>query len=108
MYRILHQKSDVARVYVPRHKGEKGLISCDTCIKSEENRLGWYVKQSNELMLKVASTKGIIKAGEAKKLEDLKKCRSTYENIPGRRKECINNILERWMKVSIKIKPGDG
>ena len=72
MYKVLHPKSDVARLYVPRHKGGRELISCDTCIKSEENRLGWYVKQSNELMLKVVSTKGVIKTEEAVRPEDFK------------------------------------
>ena len=65
MYKVLHPKSDVARLFVTKHKGGRGLISCDSCIKSEESRLGWYVKQSNELMLKVVCTKGIIKTEEA-------------------------------------------
>ena len=40
MYKTLHSKSDVARLYVPRRKGGKGLISCKWCIKGEKNSLG--------------------------------------------------------------------
>ena len=64
MYKILHPKIDVARLYVPRHKGGRRLISCDSCIKNEENSLGWYIKQSTEPMLKVVSIRGIIKTEE--------------------------------------------
>ena len=37
-----HPKSDIDRLYVPRKKGGRGLISCKNCIASEENNLGWY------------------------------------------------------------------
>ena len=72
MYKVLHPKSDVALLYVPRLKGGKRLISFDTCIKREENSLGRYVRQSNELMLKVVSTKGIFKTEEVVRPEDFK------------------------------------
>ena len=34
-----------------------------------------------------------------------KQCRSTKESMPGRKKECMDNMLERRMKVSIKRRP---
>ena len=67
MYKTLYPKSDAARLYVPRCKGGRGLISCEGCIRGEENRLGWYVKQSKEPMLKVASMKATIKTEETVK-----------------------------------------
>ena len=73
MYKTLHPKSDVARLYVPRRKGGRGLISCEWCIKGEENSLGWYVKQSNEPMLKVASMKTTIKTEETVRPEEFKR-----------------------------------
>ena len=39
MNRALHPKSDVERIYVARGKGDKGLISCEGCVASEENSL---------------------------------------------------------------------
>ena len=46
-----HPKSDVDRLYVPRVNGGRGLISCEGCVRSEENSLGWYVKNSLDVLL---------------------------------------------------------
>ena len=35
--------SDVARIYVPRKKGGRGRISCESCARREEKNLSWYV-----------------------------------------------------------------
>ena len=51
-------------MYVARQKGGRGLISCEMCVKSEENNLPWYVKNSNERSmagikkLKILDSKG--------------------------------------------------
>ena len=37
----LHPKGDVDRLYGPRVKGGRALISCERCIWSEENNSGW-------------------------------------------------------------------
>ena len=44
MYRALHPKSEVKRLYLLRAKGNLRLISCERCIKNEEKSIGWYVK----------------------------------------------------------------
>ena len=46
MHGALHPKSDVGRVYLSRDMGGRGLISCEGCIRMEENNLGWYVRNS--------------------------------------------------------------
>ena len=33
MNKELHPRSDVARIYVPRKKGGRGLISCESCVR---------------------------------------------------------------------------
>ena len=38
MYGAFHPKSDVDRLYLPRAMGGRGLISCEGCITSEENK----------------------------------------------------------------------
>ena len=40
MYGALHPKSDIDRLYLSRELGRRGLISCEGCIKTEENNLG--------------------------------------------------------------------
>ena len=58
LHGALHPKSDVDRLYLPRQKGGRGLISCEMFVKAEENNLAWYIKNSNErLMEGVRETK---------------------------------------------------
>ena len=33
MNKELHPRSDIARIYVPRKKGGRGLISCESCAR---------------------------------------------------------------------------
>lgn len=44
MYRALHPKSEVKRLYLLRAKGNLCLISCERCIRNEEKSIGRYVK----------------------------------------------------------------
>ena len=47
MNKELHPRSDVARIYVPREKGGRGLISFESCVGREEINLSWYVRNSD-------------------------------------------------------------
>ena len=40
-------------LYVSRENGGRGLIGCENSVKSEENDLGWYVKNNIEPLLVV-------------------------------------------------------
>ena len=64
MHGALHPKSDVRRVYLSRDMGGRGLISCEGCIRMEQNNLGWYVKNSIEPLIEGA------KAGETIEYND--------------------------------------
>ena len=45
-------RSDVAwSSYVSRKNGGRGLTECKNSVKSEENGLGWYVKNNIEALL---------------------------------------------------------
>ena len=46
-----HPKSNINRLYVPRSKGGRGLLSCKSPIMTEENSLGWYIKHQVEPLL---------------------------------------------------------
>ena len=60
MYGALHPKSDIGRLYLKRKHGGRGLISNETCVRSEENNLGLYVRESNEMLLKGVKKVGIV------------------------------------------------
>ena len=61
----LHPRSDVARIYVSRKRGGRGLMSCESCVKGEENNLGWYIKNSREILLRKVGETSIVKTEEA-------------------------------------------
>ena len=52
MYGALHPKSDVDRLYIKRKEGGRGLVSVECCVREEENRLGFYVSNSEESLIK--------------------------------------------------------
>jgi len=55
-----HPKSDTDTLYVPRSKGGRVLLSCKSCIMTEENNLGWYIKhQAEPLLVAVKNSKTI-------------------------------------------------
>ena len=60
MYGALHLKSDVERIYVQRDKGGREVVRCENCIRSKENNLGWYVKNSVEKQLEGFKLIGVI------------------------------------------------
>ena len=61
----LNPRSDVARIYVPRKKGGRGLISCESCVRREENNLSWYVRNSEEVLLKKVGDSNVVIISEA-------------------------------------------
>ena len=69
----LHRRSDTARIYVSRKKGGRGLISCEACVCGEENSLSWYVRNSEEVLLRKVGEKGTVKVDEAKDPKEYQK-----------------------------------
>ena len=51
-YGAFHPKSYIDRLYLKLKHGGRGLIIIETCVRSEDNNLGLYVLESNELLLK--------------------------------------------------------
>ena len=73
MYGALHPKNDIYRLYLKRKHGGRGLISIEKCVRSEENNLGWYVRESNEMLLKGVKKTGIVKTENLMEKEDFKR-----------------------------------
>ena len=70
MHKGLHPKSDVDRLYVSRKEEGRGLVNCESTIGSEENILGWYLKNSNENLLQGVIHVKILKFGERECLKE--------------------------------------
>ena len=73
MYGALHPKSDINRLYLKRKHGGRGLIAIKICLRSKENNLGLYMRESNEMLLKSAKKVGIAKTEDIIEKEDCKK-----------------------------------
>lgn len=46
---------------------------CLTCVRGEENNLRWYVRNSEEVLLRIVRKKGKVKVDEAKDPKENKK-----------------------------------
>ena len=65
MHGALHPKSSIDRVYLSREMGGRGLISCEGCIRMEENNLGWYVRNSIEPLIEGVKAAETIECTDA-------------------------------------------
>ena len=94
MYAALHPKSDIDQLYLKRKHGGRGLISIETCVRSEEKNLGLYVPESNEMLLKGIKKVGIVKTENLMEKEDRKKNSQNELKINGMKRECMEFVRE--------------
>ena len=47
----LHTRDNVARLYLPRKEGGRGLIGIEECVRKESKSLHGYLRERTELML---------------------------------------------------------
>ena len=73
MFGALHLKSDGNSIYLLRARVGRGLISCKRCIRSEENNMEWYVRNSIEPLLEAVKSAGIVDVVNCVKPEEFKK-----------------------------------
>ena len=71
-----HPRSNVDRLYLSRGKIRRGLMSCESCIRAEENGIGWYVKNTVEPLLILVRQGGIINTEECVTKEEYKRSKT--------------------------------
>ena len=105
MHGALHPKSVINRLYMPREKGGRGLISCERCIRSEENSVGWYVRNSNGgQLLETVKASGVVDLEAAVKPEQFKKEAVEEEMKTWREKKMHGKFLRQLDEVGVDIK----
>ena len=72
----LHPSSDIARIYVSKKKGGRSLMSCENCVKGEENNLSSYIKNSREILLRKVGESSLVNTEEAMEPNEYKKYKS--------------------------------
>ena len=65
MYKGLHLKRDIDRLYVKGKEGVRGFISVERCIREEENSLWFYDANSEENFIRGISAAKTINTREA-------------------------------------------
>ena len=67
-------------------RGGRGLISCERCIRSEENNIGWYVRNSTEPLLEAMKSARIVNVVKCVTPEEFKKktCGGWREILEGK------------------------
>ena len=96
MNKELRPKSDTGRFYVPRRRGGRGLTSCEDCVRTEENSFCWYVKNSNEEMLRKVDENKLMQNGETIEPKRHKNNRNqSFENY-WRSKEFNGQHVREW------------
>ena len=73
MHRCMHTRSNVARLYLPRKEGGRGLIGIEECVRKESKSLHNYLKETAEWMLQAALKEKVI--DEKENLQDYQKRR---------------------------------
>ena len=75
----LHTRSDVARLYLPRKEGGRGLIGIEDCVRRESKSLHGYLRESTEWMLQAALKEKVIV--EEDSLQDYARRRRKDEKV---------------------------
>ena len=84
IYGTVHPKSDVDRLYIPRKKGERGLISIEDCVELAIRGLEVYVHESEERLIQAAGgdkIDGLQAAGVLKRSKKEKRLEDWEEKV---------------------------
>ena len=103
MYGAFHPKSDTDRLYLTREKGGRGLISCEGCVRSEENNLGWYVKNSEESLIQGVRFSDVIDTNDVRRSDEFKKLQ-VYQRQQGWNEKVMYGQFIREMPESTDAK----
>ena len=68
IYKSLHPRSDIDRLYVPRKKGGRGLQSLEDLVMIEETSLAEYVNNIQEPTLQKLESERLVKDSVSTKI----------------------------------------
>ena len=112
IYKSLHPRSDIDRLYVPRKKGGRGLRSLEDLVLIEKTSLAEYVNNSQEPTLQKLKSGGIVQdsVSTTQKKEEIEKDREDKwrrKTLHGKWPETLNkesSETSRWLQTA-QLKP---
>ena len=112
IYKSLHPRSDIDRLYVPRKKGGRGLRSLEDLVLIEKTSLAEYVNNSQEPTLQKLISEGIVKDSVSikQKKEEIEQDREDkwrWKTLHGKLPETLNKVsseTSRWLQTA-QLKP---
>ena len=114
MHGMLHPRANVARLYLPRDEGGRGLISAEECIRIEEHGLSDYVKMKdkgfNRLLsaMEKGDTKHEFKRKSKEEKEKGWKEKVLHGQYPGLVANTDQGKTFRWIKNGYMKKETEG
>ena len=92
IYKALHHKSDINRIYILKRRAECGLSSAESCIRREKNSVGWYVKHSVELFLECVRVGNVIETADCIRPRKYKRIEKEEQERIWGEKKCMDNL----------------
>ena len=107
IYKSLHLRSDIDRIYVPRKKEGRGLISLEDLVLIEKTSLAEYVNNSQEPTLQKLKSEGIVQDSvSSKQKEEIEKDREDKwrrKTLQGKWPETLNRVsseTSKWLQTA--------
>ena len=102
-----HTRSNVARLYLPRKEGGRGLIGIEECVRRESKSLHGYQRESTEWMLQAALKEKVIV--EERVCRTMRGGGNTRKLKTGRRKPYMVRLSDKYqMKLERSLEDGSG
>ncbi|XP_063588859.1 uncharacterized protein LOC134766032 [Penaeus indicus] len=113
----MHTRSNVARMYLPRKEGGRGLMSIEECVNKENKSLDGYLKETTEWMLQAALKEKVL--DEEETLQDYQKRRQEEKIRNWKEKDLHGEFVRqttyvagedswRWLKNGFLKKETEG
>ena len=94
----MHTRSNVARLYLPRMEGGRGLISIDECAVKESKSLHGYLGETTEWLLQAALNEKVL--DEEENLQDYKKRRQEEKIMDWKEKALHGEFVQQTADVA--------
>ena len=88
----MHTRSNIARLYLPRKEGERGLISIEECVRKESKSLHGYLSETTERMLQAVLKEKVL--DEEENLQEYQK-RMQEEKIRNWKEKALHGDFVR-------------